>query len=271
MFIVSLCLADFCIGLVAVPTATIVLYTDDLNLDRYKYGCLITWSLLLSLIGVSVSSLATVAADRLFYIERPFQYEQFISCNMAVGICIVIWISMWTWSFTPTMGWTNWTPASTSCALFDVVPYTYSCIMLLYITTCLVFAIVAYSIIFYTAWKQRQKINSVVNSVTPALECTNRHSHEYKYRYIKMMFITVGVFCACWIPNLIWHIIRLYNRGHQPFWMNCVGHFTALGGIGNFMMNPIVFRRLNRAYRNAFRKILGLPLHAIRTSHGELR
>uniref|UniRef100_A0A8C4ZLM0 Adenosine receptor B1a n=1 Tax=Gadus morhua TaxID=8049 RepID=A0A8C4ZLM0_GADMO len=88
-FLVSLAVADVCVGAVAIPCAILTgvgLPRDNLPL------CLVMLSVLIMLTQSSIFSLLAVAVERYVAIFMPFRYQALMTPRNAVLVIVVTWL-----------------------------------------------------------------------------------------------------------------------------------------------------------------------------------
>ncbi|KAA0706823.1 Adenosine receptor A1 [Triplophysa tibetana] len=102
-FVVSLAVADFLVGVVAVPLAVLV----DGWVEIPFHACLAVSCVVLVLTQASVLSLLAIAVDRYLRVSIPLRYKEIATQQrswIAVGLC---WLISCLLGFTPLFGWHN--------------------------------------------------------------------------------------------------------------------------------------------------------------------
>ena len=93
LLICGLASTDLCVGLIAQPlvivTSFIKLYSHSVNLKSILNK--VTFTIALSLCGVSLFMIAGISVDRLIAIVKPLQYPSIVTPSRVTRILVVIW------------------------------------------------------------------------------------------------------------------------------------------------------------------------------------
>uniref|UniRef100_A0A3Q3IY33 G-protein coupled receptors family 1 profile domain-containing protein n=1 Tax=Monopterus albus TaxID=43700 RepID=A0A3Q3IY33_MONAL len=121
-FLVSLAVADICVGAIAIPCAILT----DIGLPRHNlYLCLLMLSVLIMLTQSSIFSLLAVAVERYVAIFMPFRYQVLVTSHNAVLVILATWLLAFVIGLVPLMGWHKTPPESGYCFFVLVVDMTY--------------------------------------------------------------------------------------------------------------------------------------------------
>ena len=258
IFICSVAVADIMVAVLTIPQYAVVHYSGQ-NLFMLKYACIFSYAAVMFPCGVSVLSLTAVSIDRVVAISRPFVYERSMTPQVAVVTCVVTWIYTAVMSLAPAMGWNNWSEENRDCALFVIFPFIYSILMLLHVFLGMATTTVAYSIIFWTAWKQKKKIQVQVEAISSVGH--NGHRFAKDSKIARMLLTVLGLFYVCWVPFFTLSVSRLFDgKEREPLWLSLAGQTSGALAFWNSAINPVVYYRQNRPFRIAFRQILGRPV-----------
>ncbi|CAI5686903.1 adenosine receptor A3 isoform X2 [Oreochromis niloticus] len=110
--IVSLAVADFLVGCVAIPLAVVV---DGRVKTSFK-TCLFISCVVILLTFVSVLCLAAIAVDRFLRVCIPIRYKRTVTHRLSCCVVAACWLAAVPLSFTPMFGWhENETFSITTC------------------------------------------------------------------------------------------------------------------------------------------------------------
>ncbi|TMS19017.1 Adenosine receptor A1 [Larimichthys crocea] len=99
--IVSLAVADFMVGSMAIPLAVLV----DGRVRTSFYGCLFISCTIILLTLVSVLSLVAIAVDRFLRVYIPLRYKSTVTRRHSLIVVAACWIVAIPLSFAPMLGW----------------------------------------------------------------------------------------------------------------------------------------------------------------------
>ncbi|XP_048063543.1 adenosine receptor A2b-like isoform X2 [Megalobrama amblycephala] len=156
-FLVSLAVADICVGSLAIPCAVMA----DLGIPRHNlYLCLLMLSVLIMLTQSSVFSLLAVAVERYVAIFMPFHYHRLMTPRNAVLVLCVTWTLAFLIGLVPLMGWHKPLPETGYCIFVLVVDMTYMVYFNFFacVLTPLVVMFLIYEQIFVTVKRQMRRI-----------------------------------------------------------------------------------------------------------------
>ena len=176
----------------------------------------------------AVSSLLSIAVDRILSIKYPFKYTSMMTKRRAVVII----------SFT-------WLLGAFISAVFMVLNFIY--IQPAYCTVIMLVTIFLYIHIFLFALKKERQIASL--QISNVQRNTN-FLHERKST--RTMAIILGVFCAAWIPALIFYSV-VFPSDPRYFdiqnWINIIYYLNA-------SLNPYIYCVRSANFRKTMRKMV---------------
>uniref|UniRef100_W5MU08 G-protein coupled receptors family 1 profile domain-containing protein n=1 Tax=Lepisosteus oculatus TaxID=7918 RepID=W5MU08_LEPOC len=102
-FIVSLAVADFLVGAVAIPSAIFV----NSEVETSFHGCLFICCIVMILTESSILSLLAIAVDRYLHIKMPFRYRRIAAQKQSWLGVAVCWLISGILGLVPIFGWHN--------------------------------------------------------------------------------------------------------------------------------------------------------------------
>ncbi|KAM6915025.1 adenosine A2c receptor [Xenentodon cancila] len=247
-FLVSLAVADVCVGAIAIPCAILT----DVGVPRDSfYLCLLMLSVLIMFTQSSIFSLLAVAVERYIAIFMPFRYQVLMTSRNAVLVIVATWLLAFLIGLVPLMGWHKAPPASGYCFFIFVMDMTYmvyfnflACVLMPLLMMFLI-----YAQIFITVKHQARRI---------ACEQRQRQTRaaERMRREVKMatsLFLVLFLFTVCWIPL---HIINCFLLlcPHCPVPLKLLLTAIILSH-ANSAVNPFLYAYTMKAFRDTFKAI----------------
>ncbi|XP_077053879.1 adenosine receptor A3 [Siphateles boraxobius] len=247
-FIVSLALADFLVGMVAVPFAVIV----DGRLQTSFHCCLFISCVVIVLTQASVHSLLAIAVDRYLRVYKPLRYRGSVKKQHLWAAVTVCWLSASILGFIPMFGWhnddtTTRENSTITCNFIMVISMSYmvnfnflACILP---PTIIMMAL--YLLLFNMISKQlRKEVGRPVES---------RSYYRKERRLANSLALVLVLFAACWIPLHIMNTLQYYNIVKVPA---IAFHIGILLSHANSAVNPIVYAFKVPKIKKAYRSIL---------------
>uniref|UniRef100_A0A8C6STW8 G-protein coupled receptors family 1 profile domain-containing protein n=1 Tax=Neogobius melanostomus TaxID=47308 RepID=A0A8C6STW8_9GOBI len=204
-FLVSLAVADICVGAIAIPCAILT----DLGLPHHNlYLCLLMLSLLIMFTQSSIFSLLAVAVERFLAILMPFHYQTLMTPRNAVLVILATWLLAFLIGLVPLMGWHKTPPESGYCFFVFVVDMTYMVYFNFFacVLTPLVIMFLIYAQIFITVKNQLRRI-AFVHSGRGEAQLTMAAGVRKEIKTVMPFFLVLFLFTICWIPL---HIINCF-------------------------------------------------------------
>ncbi|XP_074416230.1 adenosine receptor A1 [Sinocyclocheilus rhinocerous] len=248
-FLVSLAVADICVGSLAIPCAIMT----DLGIPRHNlYLCLLMLSVLIMLTQSSIFSLLAVAIERYIAIFMPFQYHRLMTPRNAVLVLCFTWTLAFLIGLVPLMGWHKPPPESGYCFFVLVVDMTYMVYFNFFacVLTPLVVMFLIYAQIFVTVKRQMRRIAAERGSAANT-EGTTKMKKEMKMA--TSLFLVLFLFTSCWIPL---HIINCFLLLCPSCPVPLPLLLTAIIlSHANSAVNPFLYAYKMKTFRNAFKAI----------------
>ncbi|XP_018523708.1 LOW QUALITY PROTEIN: adenosine receptor A3-like [Lates calcarifer] len=268
-FLVSLAVADFLVGVAAVPLAVILDGWVSLTSDL----CLLLSCVVLVLTQASVLSLLAIAVDRYLRLHIPLRYKTLATQRRTWFSVSVCWILSCLLGFTPLFGWHNYssltsvstntsssTITSPPCTFLSVIslPFMVYFNFLGCVMAPLLVMMLLYARIF---WSLQGRLKESCPQAQASLLREKRLACS--------LALVLILFASCWIPLHLMNCLLLF---HGP---QAVTQGTLYTGIllshSNSAINPVVYAyripKIQQAYGQIWRRIL-LKLNCC---HGDKR
>uniref|UniRef100_A0A8C4R8H4 Adenosine receptor B1a n=1 Tax=Eptatretus burgeri TaxID=7764 RepID=A0A8C4R8H4_EPTBU len=240
-FIVSLAVADICVGIVAIPSAIL----EEFGLPRHNFHlCVLMLSSIVVFTESSVLSLLAVAVERYLAIFSPLRYQALMTHRNALITILIAWIFSIVIGLVPTMGWHLPPPKNGNCFFILVVNMSYNVNFIFFgcFLPPLLFMFFIYTHIFLEVRRQLRKI------------ATEGDLTKKEIKTATSLFLVLFIFCLCWLPLHIINIIFLHCPScYMPFPL--VSASIILSHI-NSAVNPIFYSFRMRSFRRAFLNII---------------
>ncbi|XP_036427180.1 adenosine receptor A1-like [Colossoma macropomum] len=251
-FVVSLAVADFLVGSVAIPMGVLV----DIRMKIPFYGCLFMCCVVMMLQLASGSSLLAIAVDRFLRVRIPLTYKSTVTQKCTWMVVALCWFTAALLSFIPMFGWHNYNTqngttqansTSFECRFFTVNSRSYVVNFIFFgfflpplaIMTCL------YCYIFLTTRRQLRAHIGVA---------TESHTYYQKeQRLAASLVLIMGLFVVCWLPLFLMHTIKLYGPNIKV--SSVVIHIGVLLSHTNSAVNPIVYAFRIPKIKEEFKKL----------------
>ncbi|XP_074540852.1 adenosine A2c receptor [Halichoeres trimaculatus] len=246
-FLVSLAVADICVGAIAIPCAILT----DVGLPRHSfYLCLLMLSVLIMFTQSSIFSLLAVAVERYIAIFMPLRYQVLMTPRNAVLVILATWLLAFLIGLVPLMGWHKTQPDSGFCFFVLVVDMTFMVYFNFFacVLTPLVIMFLIYAQIFATVKRQARRIASEQSGRS---EGHTRIRREMKIA--TSLFLVLFLFTVCWIPlHVINCFLLLCPRCPVPFELLLTAIILSHA---NSAVNPFLYAYTMTAFRDTFKAI----------------
>ncbi|XP_032404719.1 adenosine receptor A1 [Xiphophorus hellerii] len=247
--IVSLAVADFLVGFVAIPMAVLV----DGVLETSFHTCLFISCVLILLTLVSILCLMAIAIDRFLRVYIPLRYKRTVTWKHSYSVAAVCWLVAIPLSFTPMFGWHKDPPDSVNstvvCRFIGVIPMSYLVYFSFFLCnlTPLLVMIVLYSYIFcFIHGRLKEK---------PGNGAQNQ-SHTYlrkEKQLASSLSLVLTLFVVCWLPI---HIMNIVVYFHGPDTVPYIAFYVGiLLSHANSAVNPVVYAFKIKKIKTAYVKI----------------
>ncbi|KAI4876508.1 hypothetical protein NFI96_010516 [Prochilodus magdalenae] len=276
-FIVSLAVADFLVGAVAIPLAVLV----DGRVQMPFYGCLFISCMVIMLTQASVHSLLAIAVDRYLRVYIPLSladntathqvatttcgrlgfesrsgYKGRVKLWHSWAIVAACWVTAAGLGFTPMFGWNNRDSVNSTitCEFLKVIPMSYMVYFNFFgcLLPPMIIMSVLYCYIFCTIAQQLR------GGVGRAVKSSAYYMKEQKLA--GSLALVLALFAACWLPLHIMNTVKLFGSevSHIAFYIGI------LFSHANSAVNPVVYAfkipKIKKAYKMALTKLLPLNI-----------
>ncbi|XP_034556002.1 adenosine receptor A1-like [Notolabrus celidotus] len=246
-FLVSLAVADICVGAIAIPCAILT----DVGIPRHSfYLCLLMLSVLIMFTQSSIFSLLAVAVERYIAIFMPFRYQVLMTQRNAMLVILATWLLAFLIGLVPLMGWHKTPPDSGYCFFVLVVDMTYMVYFNFFacVLTPLVIMFLIYAQIFATV---KQQVRRIASEQSSRVEGQTRMRREMKTA--TSLFLVLFLFTVCWIPlHIINCFLLLCPHCPVPFKLLLTAIILSHA---NSAVNPFLYAYTMTAFRDSFKAI----------------
>lgn len=250
-FLVSLAVADICVGTIAIPCAILT----DVGLPRHNlYLCLLMLSVLIMFTQSSIFSLLAVAVERYVAIFMPFRYQVLMTSRNAVLVILTMWLLAFLIGLVPLMGWHKTPPDSGYCFFVLVVDMTYMVYFNFFacVLTPLVIMFLIYAQIFVTVKRQVRRIASEQRGRGEG-QMKAAASMRQEMKTATSLFLVLFLFTICWIPlHIINCFLLLCPHCPVPFELLLTAIILSHA---NSAVNPFLYAYTMTAFRDTFKAI----------------
>ncbi|KAG7520036.1 adenosine receptor A1-like [Solea senegalensis] len=267
-FLVSLAVADFLVGVAAVPLAVVLDGWARLTPDL----CLLLSCVVLVLTQASVLSLLAIAVDRYLRLHMPLRYKSLATQRRTCLVVSVCWLLSCLLGFTPLLGWRN-CPSSSSSSSLPLAPASNSssssiitspppCTFLSVISLpfmvyfnflgCVMAPLLVMMLLYVRIfWSLQARLK----------ESSPHHVHASLLRERRLacsLALVLVLFAGCWIPL---HLMNCVLLVHGP---QAVTQGLLYTGIllshANSAINPVIYAyripKIQQAYAHIWRRFL---------------
>ena len=212
-FVACLAVADLLVGVFIGPAIVYRLSLDkksscDISIHFCRFMVWIdSWA-----IAASVLTLTFISFDRYLKISKPLQYRSRMTTSKSFKIIFIIWLisaALATYSATPDSGATGILISSFHCRTDNKAPSkavawaTSLCVSLFLLVTIMR---TMYARIFVVAYKRQKMLQNGELGETSTGK-NQRSVLGQDLRIVRMLLIVAGMFCLCWLPRTIWHLL----------------------------------------------------------------
>lgn len=270
--LVSLAVADFCVGLIVMPIALIKSLTDKWIMGEVI--CRLWTSADLTLCTASIINLCMISVDRYCAVSRPLRYAAQRTRRRILSYIFIVWTIALIVSTSALVIWPTKSVVNTCQVNQNVVYQIYATTLSFYGPTLIM--IILYVKMWLAAKRLTDQDRIAKNSVNykeSNLEKKSQHSahrpsailqkiplvHNGKVhdrgegKARKTLGVIMSVFIICWVP---FFILALYNSftGTPPeHWIDGLALWL---GYSNSLLNPLIYCKYNRDFRIPFREML---------------
>ncbi|XP_041814323.1 adenosine receptor A2b-like [Chelmon rostratus] len=248
-FLVSLAVADICVGAIAIPCAILT----DIGLPRHNLNlCLLMLSVLIMFTQSSIFSLLAVAVERYVAIFMPFRYWVLMTSRNAVLVILTTWLLAFLIGLVPLMGWHKTPPDSGYCFFVLVVDMTYMVYFNFFacVLTPLVIMFLIYAQIFVAV---KQQVRRIASEHRGEGQMRAAASMRREVKTATSLFLVLFLFTVCWIPlHIINCLLLLCPDCPVPLELLLTAIILSHA---NSAVNPFLYAYTMTAFRDTFKAI----------------
>ncbi|XP_041944757.1 adenosine receptor A1-like [Alosa sapidissima] len=235
--IISLAVADFLVGAVAVPLSVLV----DGRVRTSFYGCLLPSCGEIVVTQASIHSLLAIAVDRCLRVYIPHRYKTMMTQKLSWTIVGVCWVSAGILGSVPVFGWNRHdtleqmeasNSTTITCTFLAVIPMSFM-INFNFFACVLPPMLLMMLLYFYILIKMQHLKGSGASSS----EFRSYYQKERKLTHSLILILTV--FVVCWLPLHFMNMISFYRPQttvpHEVFYMGI------LLSQANSAINPVIY------------------------------
>ncbi|KAM4529179.1 adenosine A2c receptor [Fundulus diaphanus] len=251
-FLVSLAVADICVGVIAIPCAILT----DAGLPRYNlYLCVLMLSVLIMFTQSSIFSLLAVAVERYVAIFMPLRYRALMTPRNAVLVILATWLLAFLIGLVPLMGWRKTAPAAGGyCFFVLVVDMTYMVYFNFFacVLAPLVVMFLIYARIFAAVKRQARRTGPERRGRADGRSGAAA-SMRREMKTATSLFLVLFLFTVCWIPlHVINCFLLLCPRCPVPLELLLAAIILSHA---NSAVNPFLYAYTMTAFRDTFKAI----------------
>ena len=269
-FVACLAAADLLVGIFIGPTMVYGLSLDKKSLrDRSIHSCrFMVWIDNLA-IAASILTLVFISFDRYLKISKPLQYRSRMTTSKSFKIIFIIWFistALATYVATPDSGAHGilinrlYCRADNKTLSKQVALGIFLSVILFLLVTVM---LTMYVRIFVVVHKRQKMLRNGELGETSSGQ-SQRSVLRQDLKIVRMLLIVAGVFCLCWFPYTIWHLLVQYypnfvdlnnwSLGYR-YRMITFESLVYLLALSNSLCNPIIYACLDQTYREAFKRL----------------
>ena len=271
-FVACLAVADLLVGIFIGPAIVYGLSVNHKSLrDMSIHFCrFMVWIDNLA-ITASVFTLVFISFDRYLKISKPLQYRSRMTTSKSLKIIFIIWLmstASATYSATPDSGidgilivYTNYCrPDNNKTPSKQVALGIFRSVILFLLVTVM---LTLYACIFVVAHKRQKMLRNDELGETSTGQ-NQRSVLRQDLKIVRMLFTVAGMFCLCWLPRTIWHLLSShypnfidsnYRSLSYRYRMITFDSLVYLLALSNSLCNPIIYACRDQTYREAFKRL----------------
>ncbi|XP_027857645.1 adenosine receptor A1-like [Xiphophorus couchianus] len=248
-FIVSLAVADFLVGAVAIPLSVLV----DGRVKTSFHTCLFISCVVILLTLVSVLCLTAIAFDRYLRLSRPFWYKRTVTWKYSYSVAAACWFIAVPLSFTPMFGWNEGLKtfnSSDKCMFVNVITLNYLVYFNFFLCTLtpLLVMTVLYAYVFcYIRENLREKPGNGAQN-------QSKNYLTKEKQLASSLALVLALFALSWLPLHIMNCISLFTNHANKI----AFHIGISLSHANSAVNPVVYafkiKKIKRAYIHIWKR-----------------
>ncbi|XP_019642581.1 PREDICTED: melatonin receptor type 1B-A-like [Branchiostoma belcheri] len=259
IFIVNLAVADLMVSSV-VDTFNIVGILDQSFLVDHPLVCELVGVVCVTSCICSLVSVTNVGINRLLFVVKPDWHASVYTVPKTLVIVAASWVYSFLFDLPLLLGWGkhSYDIKTMGCTYDRTDTFSYTLFLVIAgIGLPLVVVVCSYSKIFYHVHQSKMRV--AVHLANPKGNMNNNVNYE-EIRLIKTLLVVCVVFYLCWLPHAV---VALAD--FDDHWPQSVHFLATVAAHGSSSINCLVYGFMNKKFKSAFRKLLGmkpLPSHA---------
>ncbi|XP_017030495.1 histamine H2 receptor [Drosophila kikkawai] len=252
LFILSLAVSDFCVGLALPYHLVFYMGSGGDGIGAMRAPCLLRFFLLICACCVSMLTLISIAVDRYIAVVYALHYRRYMTRRVAYSIIICNWSLGALVALLPVF-WNRW-PDAQACEFDEVLAPGYIAGVItpgfVIIWICM---LLVYWRIMREATRQAQRLRqSVVYNTDEATTMRSLILHP-DWKSVQIVVFIMGCFTICWLPYFCVAIAQLFSMCRSSSMIYKVTFSLAMA---NSALNPIIYSWKNSGFRRAFAQTL---------------
>ncbi|XP_038134361.1 adenosine receptor A1-like [Cyprinodon tularosa] len=247
--IVSLAVADFLVGAVAIPLAVLV----DGRVETAFHTCLFISCVVILLTLVSVLCLTAIAVDRYLRLVFPFWYKRTVTWRYSYAVAAASWLLAVPLSFTPMLGWHGSPSNSTKCMFINVITPSYLVYFNFFLCT-LTPLLVMTVLYIYIFCRIRENLKEKPGN---GAKSKSQQYLKKEKQLASSLSLVLALFALSWLPLHIVNCMILFGK-EKPGPNKISIYIGIVLSHANSAINPVVYafkiKKIKRAYLNMWQR-----------------
>ncbi|CAH1249273.1 MTNR1A [Branchiostoma lanceolatum] len=252
IFIVNLAVADLMVSSV-VDTFNIVGVIDQNFLRDHPVVCELVGFVCVTSCICSLMSVSNIGINRLLFVVKPHWHASVYTVPKTLMIVAAMWVYSFLFDLPLLLGWGqhSYDIKTMGCTYDRTHTFSYTLFLVIAgIALPLVVVVGCYSKIFYHV--HQSKVRVAVHLANPKGNMNNNLNYE-EIRLIKTLLAVCVAFYVCWLPYAV--VVLADFNDH---WPRAVHFLAIVMAHGSSSINCLVYGFMNKKFKTAFRKLLGM-------------
>ena len=214
-------------------------------------------------VGCALFTLVSVAVDRLVAVSKPVWYKIHVTPSKIKCLLLVLWIYIFTISAVPVLyfGW-KVTPDHVLGAYYslDILPdWCFNYVILPHVYIPILCNIILYSLTLYYIRRLDENSFALKSKNPTQTTSTGNSQFQRSKRFMKMTTATLGFLLLLWAPyTLVTSRVSMTDPANPDWLDDYLIPFAYALMYCNSWVNPVLYCWLNKDYRKAYMRVLGV-------------